>query len=314
MKLTLLQNCIEPQHRNMIQKGFDAFDFCHNPRPELREFQIFKELFESGEYKKSDILGAVSIRFQGKSLLDGDDVRAWIGENPGYDVYVVNPYPQFVYTHKNLWQFSESTRDPDFTRKSQAVFDKVGIKVDLARTGHQTADVLSTCSYWFGSPAFWSAYMEDVVLPVLDAGRDLLGDDLYNFLYEPQFYYGRAIRSCGSLPFLLERSLSMYIANSPGIKSKFFPAPRERVLACCLFNFEKELVHLFGDMIDRWDAENYQGEAMEDYFAMASRMCGAGWRLYFKYHPISFEAEDVRSSKPWHDCLSPPRHNLQATK
>jgi hypothetical protein len=299
VQIRLLQNCIEDRHFANIQAGFEPLDFRHNPRPELREFQVFRELFERREHKRADILGAVSLRFQGKSLLDGEQVRGWIKENPGYDVYVVNPYPQFPYTHKNMWQFSENTRDKNFTANSQMVFDRVGVDFDLSNTGHQANNILSMCSYWFGTSAFWEAYMEGVVLPVLNADRSMLGEQLHNFLYQPQFYYGVATTRIGSLPFLLERSVSMFLAKSKGLRAKFYPASRERVLACCLFSFERELVSLYGDMIDGWVESGYQGEDLESYFDMASQLCGAGWRLHFKYHPISFEFCDPRPSLPW---------------
>jgi hypothetical protein len=299
MLIRLLQNCVEDRHLDMVQAGFEPLDFRHNPQPELREFQIFRELFARGEHRRADVLGAVSLRFQGKSRLDGNQVRRWIEDNPGYDVYVVNPYPQLPYTHKNNWQFSENTRDENFTAKSQRVFDRVGLTFDLSRVGHQTNDNLSMCSYWFGSAVFWEAYMAEVVLPVLNADRHLLGQELYDFLYQPQFYYGVARLPCGSLPFVLERSISIFLAKSRGLKALFYPADRERVLACCLFNFEREIVSLHGDMVDRWIELGYDGEDMDSYFQMTSRMCGSGWRLYFKYHPISFENPDQRAVLPW---------------
>lgn len=299
MKIRLLQNCIAEHHFGLVQPGFEPLDFRHNPHPEMREFQIFQELYESQEYKKSDILGAVSTRFSGKSLLDGNDVRHWISDNPGYEVYVVNPYPQFAYTHKNLWQFSENTRDPNFTNKSQAVLERAGLDYRLDALGHHSNSILSCCSYWFGTPSFWEAYMQDMVLPILKLTRSELGEDLYSFLYEEQEYYGVAAHGCGSLPFLLERSVSLYLQKHREIRSLFYPADRERVYQCCIFPFERDLVTLFGDKVDRWDAEGGGGEEMETYFHFASRMCGNGWRLHFKFHPMSFEGGNPRTRMPW---------------
>ena len=308
MNVRLLQNCIESKHFDEVQRGFEPLDFRHNPHPELREFQIFRELYERGEYLRSDVLGAVSIRFKAKSLFDGDHVRRWIESNPGYDVYIVNPNTQHPYIHKNHFQFSENTRDPLFTAKSQDVFDRIGIAFDLFNIGHQTNDILSASSYWFGTPDFWHAYMNDVVLPVLNAGRDVLGDKASAFLYEPQFYYGVAAHPCGSLPFLLERTVSLYLAQNRNIKAKFYPVDRQRVLDCCLFTFEREIVSLYGDMVDRWIAEDYSGPEMDDYFRWSSRMVGAGWRLYFKQHPISFEGgENPRKAFPWFKDLQSRR-------
>lgn len=299
MKIRLLQNCIDERHFGLVQAGFEPLDFRHNPHPELREFQIFKELYEAGEHKKADILGAVSTRFQGKSILDGNDVHRWISENPGYEVYVINPYPQFAYTHKNLWQFSENTRDPDFTRKSQGVLDRAGLDYNLNSVGHHNNSILSCCSYWFGTSSFWESYMQDMILPIMNLTQAELGSELYSFLYEEQEYYGVAAHGCGSLPFLLERSVSLYLQKHREIRSLFYPADRARVYQCCMFPFERDLVTLFADKVDQWDAEGGENEEMETYFHFSSRMCGAGWRLHFKFHPMSFEGGNPRTKMPW---------------
>jgi len=296
MKIRLLQNCIETNHFDRVQSGFEPLDFRDNRRPDLREFQIFRALYEQGEHRKVDVLGAVSIRFEGKSLLDGTQVRQWIEDNPGYDVYVVNPYPHWPYLHKNFWQFSENTRPPElkFTARSQAIFDRLGIDFDLANTGYQSNRIFSACSYWFGSEKFWDEFMTDVVLPVLNARREDLGDELYDFLYKPQSYYGVTSHPCGGLPFLLERSVSMYLAKARNIRAKFYPASRERIEACCMFDFERDVVTRFGDMVDGWAADETAVPEMDRYFEMTSRMCGAGLRLYFEYAPPNFEGKNLR--------------------
>ncbi len=299
MKTRLLQNCIFDKHFAQVQRGFEPLDFRHNPEPGLREFQIFRELYANGSYKSADIVGAVSTRFQGKSLLDGIEVDSWIQDNPGYDVYVVNPFPQFAYTHKNLWQFSENTRDPNFTQKTQRVLDKAGLKYDLAAQGHHANNILSCCSYWFGNALFWEQYMEEIILPILNLSEDDLGHELYSFLHETQDYYGVAAHGCGSLPFVLERTVSIFIAKHPEIKALFYPADRKRVYDCCLFPFERDLVRLFGDKVDLWDRQGGNSEEMETYFQMSSRMCGSGWRLHFKFFPMTFENGNPRPNMPW---------------
>ncbi|MCM2458013.1 hypothetical protein HGO37_21715 [Rhizobium sp. CG4] len=299
MDVRLFQNCVQDKHFGLVQKGFEPLDFRHNPHPELREFQIFEALYRDGVYKSADVLGAVSTRFQGKSLLDGKQVADWITSSPGYDVYVVNPYPQFAYTHKNLWQFSENTRDPKFTEKSQAVLNAAGLDYDLSSVGHHHTDILSCCSYWFGTPRFWERYMEEMILPVLRLSAQDLGVELHDFLYKNQEYYGVAAKGCGSLPFLLERSVSIYLQKQQDIRALFYPSPRERVYECCLFPFERDLVATFGDRVDYWHSNNIENDETEDYFRFSSKMCGSGWRLYFKFHPMNFEHKDQRLSMPW---------------
>ncbi|MDZ4293883.1 MAG: hypothetical protein U1C47_18420 [Hydrogenophaga sp.] len=300
MKIRLLQNRIDPSHENPLIAGFDAFDFSHNPHPEWREFQIFEHIVASGVHRTADVLGAVSSRFHAKGLLDGNNVRQWIEANPGYEVYVTNPLPQMSYCN-----FSSNDRspiihgDPEVLHRFQAVLDKAGVALDFLTSARQHNGNYGLCSYWFGTPIFWERFLSELVEPVIHLSRNELGSELHDFLYRPMQYYGDARHRPGALPFLLERATSLYITRAFPQSSAFYPRTRQQVLDCCLYPFERDLITLFGDQVDAWDAAAHYEPAARAYFDRACRHANHGWLLYGALHRIGFDHGNPRPHLPW---------------
>ncbi len=299
MHVRLYQNGMTNDQLERLEPGFELLDFRHNPRPELREFQIFDALHERGAHRSADIVGAVSMRFGAKSLLDGRDVRGWIEREPGLDVYIVNPMPQLAYMNFNHWRRASELRDVEFQGLSQRVLDRAGVALNCVDVGRQHNGNFACCSFWFGSARFWDGLMRDVVRPVLALGPTDLDSELSAFLYEPIAYYGDARHRPGGLVFLLERATTLYVEAAFRRTRRYYSFTREGVLARCLFPFERDCVTHYGDRVDAWDADGvYPDEAM-DYFRLAGRMCSFGWRTYFHIHPIDFDHGDPRPALPW---------------
>lgn len=300
MQIRLLQNQIDPTRENRLIDGFEAFDFRSNPHPEWREFQIFEHIVEHGIHRTADVLGAVSSRFQAKGLLDGNDVRHWIGANPGYEVYVTNPWAHMCYCN-----FSSNDRspiihgDPDVLHRFQAVLDKAGVSLDFMTRTRQHNGNYGLCSYWFGTPRFWEGLMVELVSPIIHLSRTELGSELHDFLYRPMQYYGDARHRPGALPFLLERATCLYISAAFASSAAFYPRTRQQILDCCVFPFERDLVKLFGDRVDEWDAQGCYGPDAMTYFRHATEHANHGWLLYGNMHAVSFDRGDPRPRLPW---------------
>jgi len=281
MDIKLYQNCIFENDFHSLAAGFDALDFTHNPRKWLREFQIFHELFEKGAHLKHDLLGAVSINFQKKSKLDGLQVRAWIEDNPGYDVYVVNPFPQFAYCHLNLWQFTDNRCDFPFTEYSIKALQECQVEGLVHPQRRHNNDLLATCSYWFGNQKFWERYLKEVVLKVIETEPSRLSPETYKFLYEPTYYYATQGIPVGNVAFLLERTLSEFVDREQDIKSLFYPVDKERVLKCCLFEFEREIVTQNYQYVNGLEKRGHEAE-LKAYFEKLSPVAAQQWTQAFE--------------------------------
>ena len=300
MRIRLLQNCITPAHFASLIPGFEALDFRENPRPNCREFQVFEHVHQQRLHRESDLLGALSTRFQAKSRMDGHDVRRWIAGQPGQDVYVVNPLPQLSYANFNSNVRSAIIhRLPDFSNCCQRVLDKAGVPLEYEHIGRQHNGNYGLCSFWVGSPRFWDKLVSDLIAPVIKLSRSELGCELHDFLHRPLPYYGSSTHRPGGLPFLLERATNMFIQAEFAQSSVFYRHTRQEVLDCCVFPFERDCVQQFGDAVDAWDAEGrYDTRAMA-YFDNAARHSGHGWLAYMDSHSIDFDHGDPRPDLPW---------------
>ena len=296
----LLQNCFTSAHFSALIPGFEALDFRKNPHPEWREFQFFEHIYQNGLHRSADVVGAVSSRFEAKALLDGNTVRHWIEANPGKDVYVVNPWPQWCYANFNLnarGPIIHST--PEFLTRSQRVLEKARVPLHIAAVGRQHNGNYGMSSFWFGSPHFWERIVTELVMPVIHLSRSELGPELHDFLYQPIPYYGQAAHRPGGLPFLLERATIQYIQAAFGTSAAFYPRARAQILDCCVFPFERDLVLQFGDEIDLWDStESYDSKALA-YFHDAEQFCAHGWLAFMARYPVNFDRGNPRPHLPW---------------
>lgn len=309
MRIRLLQNCIEDHHLQEVIPGFEPLDFRHNPRPSLREFQVFDELYASGAHCSADIVGAVSSRFFAKGLIDGHEVRRWISETPGYEVYVTNPRPQNVYLCFNNFDRGRITHeDPLLQQRYQRVLDLAGVELNILQVGRQHSRNYGMCSYWFGSAKFWTAFMTELVLPVIRLSRQELGEDLHGFLYQPTPYWGVSEHRAGALPHLLERATSLFINAAFESQAIYYQRSREQVLDCCLYPFERDLIELFGDQVDAWDAAGHYSEAAMSYFEQANLHAMYGRKVFMTRFPLDFGAGDPRPRFPWNARSAAARH------
>lgn len=285
MNLGLYQNCIFKEDFDRLAPGFEPLDFTHNPRPSLREFQIFQHIFDQRLYANYELLGAVSINFEKKAKLNGNDIRNWIEANPGYDVYIVNPFPQFAYCHLNLWQFSDNRSTFPFTERSAQSLEECGVPGLVNPQARQSNAALATCSYWFGNSLFWERYMTEVVIEVLATDPARLSPEVRHFLYEPTYYYANYANRgvpVGNIAFLLERTLSEFVVREKDtIRSLFFPIDRQRLLRCCLFEFEREIIRGNADRVDALDRQGSPAE-LRAYFDKISPGAASQWTQHFE--------------------------------
>lgn len=300
MHIRLLQNCVFDGHFQRIIPGFEPFDVRDNPRPELREFQVFSRVLEQGLHRSADIVGAVSSRFGAKTCLDGDAIRSWIGHHPGKQVYVVNPWPQWTYAYYNtLERVPIVHQRKDILDRFQQVLDLARVPLDFSRRCRDHQGNFSMSSFWFGTPGFWERIMQDLVLPVLRLSRRELGSELHDLLYQPITYYGHSDHRAGALPFLLERATTLYFQAEWMDRSAFYVRTRPQVLDCCVFPFERDLVNLFGDEVDAWDQAGLYDDRAMSYFQRAGQHVSQGWLLYLHQYPVSFDHGNPRPRLPW---------------
>lgn len=212
MAIRIHQIFYADEQRGALDPAFIPYDNRPNPRPEWREYHVFRTEWLAGRCPDGDVTGYVSWKFNAKTGVSGQEFLSFIERHPGHDVYFVHPWRVEPRPFANIWRQAE-LHHPGITPLAQRLLDAVGVGVDLA-TLEQPADQLLFCNYWAGTRRFWDAYMafcEPVHRHVLEG----LGEA------DRRLAWSRADREIDAayVPFIMERLFSTLLALRPGIRS-----------------------------------------------------------------------------------------------
>lgn len=251
MKISLYQICYNERVMADRDPGFGILDVRADPAPDRREVHHMWRFWQDGHHYKADYTGLLSPKFGQKTGKTSGDILAYIADNPGYDVYFINPYPQHPYWMFNVWNHGEVFH-PGLQRLADTIFETAGHKFrteDLPRNG---PDTLAFCNYWVGNPTFWDAYLSfvDGLIRAIDSNPALANAALSSALYpEPATFF----------PFFFERTFSAFLTLRRDIKALAFPYTRAEIRRRSLTDIEKLIIHQWGDMIDEWDKSGVFG-------------------------------------------------------
>lgn len=200
------------EQRAALDPAFIPYDNRANPRPEWREYHVFRTEWLAGRCGAGDVTGFLSWKFGTKTGLAGRAFVEFIGRHPGHDVWFVHPHRVEPRPFATIWQQAE-VHHPGIIGLAQRICDGVGIAVDLA-TLEQPREQVLFCNYWAGTRRFWDEYMafcEPVhrqIMEGLDAADRTLA-------------WSRADREIDApyVPFIMERLFSTFLALRPEIRS-----------------------------------------------------------------------------------------------
>jgi len=221
MAVRIHQIFYEDAQRAALDPAFIPYDNCLNPRPEWREYHVFRTEWLAGRCLETDVTGFVSWKFGGKTGITGRAFVEFIERHPDADVWFVHPDRVEPRPFTDIWQQAE-IHHPGIIGLAQRIFDAIGIAVDLASLEQPREQVLF-CNYWAGTRRFWDEYMafcEPVyrhILEGLDPADRLL-------------IWSRADREIDApyVPFIMERLFSTLLALRPGIRFLGRPAEHAR--------------------------------------------------------------------------------------
>ena len=211
MAVRIHQIYFDDAQRAALEPAFIPYDNRANPRPEWREYHVFRTEWLAGRCGVGDVTGYLSWKFGAKTGLAGRAFVEFIERNPGHDLYFVHPHRVEPRPFAGIWQQAE-VHHPGITGLAQRILDAVGITVDLA-TLEQPREQILFCNYWAGTRRFWDAYMafcEPVYRQIME-GLDPADRALI---------WSRADREIDApyVPFIMERLVSTFLALQPGIR------------------------------------------------------------------------------------------------
>lgn len=203
-----------------LDPAFIPLDNTINERPDLREYPFQKKLFH--KHKNSDdYWGLVSAKWSEKTHLSGREFSQWILDNPGYDMYHIDPNIHESVCYHNLWVQGERVHEGPMINFAIRLFEKMNMPIDITELSVKP-EYSTTTSYHIGNAKFWKEWYLFLDYALVVCSQD---EELYNFLYKTIPLHNTV--KVPELPFFIfvvERLLTMFlIMNTSNIKIKKFP-------------------------------------------------------------------------------------------
>lgn len=212
----------DPQ-RSALDPAFAPYDNRANPRPEWREYDVFRSAWLAGRHRRADATGYLSWKFGMKTGVAGRDFVDFVARHPDHDVWFVHPRGVEPRPFRSIWEQAE-VHHPGILGLAQRIFAALGVAVDLARL-ESAPDRVLFCNYWVGTPRFWEAYMafcEPVRRQILhgldEADRRLVWSRADRVIDAPY------------VPFIMERLVTTLLALRPEIRARGWDGPVRAVV------------------------------------------------------------------------------------
>lgn len=217
--LHIYQSFHDEEGKNNLDSEFIPFDNMNNLTPHLREYPMLKKLFH--KHRDTDAYwGMVSWRWRQKTQLNPQEFIDWINDNPGYDVYHIDPNLEVMAQYPNLWVQGERWH-PGMLRFGNKLLPKLGIDIKLEEYMYRAED-FATTSFYVGNDKFWKEWYLFLDYALALCGQD---EELHSYLYkEGQLYNGHWVPY---FIFAVERLQSIFYIYNRNIRVKKFPVDNE---------------------------------------------------------------------------------------
>lgn len=206
MKLYIYQSYYEENQKiDLDVRNFIPYDNVINAEPLLREQPLHKKIYEKHFEEPDAYWGLVSWKWALKTRSTGTFFTKWIKDNPGYDLYFVDPHIVNAAGFKNPF-IDGDVSHPGLMDFSQRMVEKLNLSIDLKRDGFHP-DLFSTCTFWVGNKTFWDGWFAfwDQCVELAKTEKDL---HQFMFGYSDKRHLGFRVIN---YPFIHERFISFYL-------------------------------------------------------------------------------------------------------
>jgi hypothetical protein len=250
----IFQNVYDDRVISQLDPSFLPVEGRRNARTETREVGLFLRMFHTGLYRCAPLTGILSPSFKEKAKISGNQLLDFIRRNPGYNVYFINPFPQNAYFAYNVWYHGELYH-PGLFALAEILFERAGYDTKHMYDSRDSHATLLYSSYWVGDQQFWDGYMALITRLMETLGempRTLL--DRYYSIADYRDWRTSEVLQVSYLPFIFERTFSIFLHIKPDIRAMAYPFTRGEILAHSYGgDFESEIVQTFGDVVDEID-------------------------------------------------------------
>jgi hypothetical protein len=215
MNLQIYQAFYKQEQVPHLDPAFITYDNTINAQPHLREYPMWQKLLD--KHKDSDAYwGLMSWLWFEKTRIPAQIFKDWMLENPGFDVYHIDPFPELPHQYANIWTQGE-VWCPGMVDFCNRLFPKLGIETRVEDYIYAPFD-FATCNYFVGNSKFWTNYMA-----FLDKCLKLCAEDpaLNEYIYvKGKEYNGHFVPN---FPFVTERLFSLHNILHRDITVKKYP-------------------------------------------------------------------------------------------
>jgi hypothetical protein len=249
VSVEIFQNYYQDGQQRRLDPAFQPNDGRRNANTHYRELGLFLRLYHSGLHGAADYTGIVSPRFGEKTGKTGQEFIDFVRNNPGHDVYFINPFPQNAYYSFNVWMHGELCHS-GLIGLAQRFFRKANIDFDITRMGRNSASTLLYSNYWAGNQRFWDGFM-DLNIRLMNT-LETLPPELRKAYFEIDPRYPGKVPI---LPFIFERLFSTFLLMRPDIKALAYRHHRYELVSAAAKNPDEHAILLaFMHLIDEIDA------------------------------------------------------------
>lgn len=186
-----------------LEPEFTPLDNRTNLYPNEREYPLLKKCRNVAIANGVDLWGGVSWNYSVKYTTSPADILSLIDRNPGYDVYLIDPYTTQSPVIYNVWEQGQWCH-PHIIEITEELFNLANLNKNILYQPMDRSTILWGSSCVAGKE-FWDSYFEfaDNIFSKLD----LLSDDLKS-KYNSSCYTDTSINY---FSFIQERVLSTFI-------------------------------------------------------------------------------------------------------
>jgi hypothetical protein len=221
MNIRISQIYFEPRQLSGLDPAFLPYDNSSSTNADYREFYVFQKEYLAGKIPTDTYVGYVSWKFQKKSRMSGRRFIEFCEANPGYDVYLVNPFPLFI-ALGNVWDCGE-TKHPGIKELTQYIFDSLNYGISVNEVPNSLR-LNAYCNFWVGNRKFWDSYMK-FCLPIVDFIEKRMDAQ-----HKAKLFSRADRRSNASyFAYIFERLFTTFLASHPEIKSLSYRYSKEEL-------------------------------------------------------------------------------------
>lgn len=207
LSIKIFQIYFKPEQLATLDPAFVPLDNTVNLKPELREWAIWEQEYERICAEGLDYWGFVSWKFKEKTNLSGEQFLSFITNNPGADLYFVNPCIVNEAVFANSWEQGDIYH-PNISTIGNSFLTKIGYEDVDVRNMLLDRNCTMFANYIVGSRAFWDKFMTFTRKLFTEAEKDpvfkhqVFGAGLSNYAHD---------KTLPNFTFLIERLIPTFI-------------------------------------------------------------------------------------------------------